>query len=213
MYVRLLKQGERKTLETKTGADGRFVLSLAEAGTYVLHAEKSGWRDAATEPFEVVAGEKKKLELVMQTLDAAQAALPGGEQRLKTSSENIEFQDEPSFTVAGVTDYSNLGLHGSDAAAKTSDRLATAIVELNSGARGDGSNLGASQSKSELEREREQVSKELEAKDTADGHRILGSINERLGDPVTAVREFAEAATPRGKAGGGSFCQGSGGAS
>ena len=43
-----------------------------------------------------------------------------------------EFFDEPQFTVAGVTDTTNLGGHGSNTVARTKDALAKDVVSLGS---------------------------------------------------------------------------------
>lgn len=45
----------------------------------------------------------------------------------------MEFQDHPNFTVAGVTDWSNVGLHGADTSMRTSETLAQETLALKSG--------------------------------------------------------------------------------
>jgi tetratricopeptide (TPR) repeat protein len=193
-YVRLEEKNREKPQETKTNPDGAFIFLAARAGTYTLRAEKSGWRDAVTPAFTLLADETKKIDLVLQALAAVESPSVNGGKTSPSAVDAMEFKDEPSFTVAGITDYSNLGLHGSDASARTSDKLATATVHLNSGTGGDGSNLDATISKGGLERARDQVRKDLATSDTAEGHRMLGNLDERLGDPLAAVREYEQAA-------------------
>ena len=42
----------------------------------------------------------------------------------------MEFADKPNFTVAGVTDWTAVGGHGSDATLRTSEALARETVTL-----------------------------------------------------------------------------------
>ena len=59
-----------------------------------------------------------------------------------------EFYDQPSFTVAGVTDPSNLGGHGSDTTVRTKESLAKAAASLG-GEVANGSQPKSSASQSE----------------------------------------------------------------
>ena len=83
----------------------------------------------------------------------------------------IQFSDEPNFVVAGVTDPSNLGLHGSDANVRTSDTLAKETATLRSAAPAKGT---ASPS-------------------AGDARRLAGDAKEKSGDPVGAVHEYEAA--------------------
>jgi tetratricopeptide (TPR) repeat protein len=172
---------------TKTNADGNFVLSLDRAGTYTASAEKSDRRGSSKEPLILAKGEKRNLDLVLaeQTAPAA-----------------MEFKDDPNFTVAGVTDWSNVGLHGSDTTSRTSEALAKETLGLKSGA-AEKNGLAASgkyqaaleyEAKGDLSLAREQVRKSLATSDDAEGHRLLGELDERLNDPLDAVREYERAA-------------------
>ncbi len=44
----------------------------------------------------------------------------------------MEFADQPNFTVAGVTDWTAVGGHGSDASLRTSEALARETLTLKS---------------------------------------------------------------------------------
>jgi tetratricopeptide (TPR) repeat protein len=174
-------------VEAKTSADGTFVLSPDRPGTYTARAEKSNLRGRSKEPLVLAVGEKKHLDLVLTD----QAATPA-----------MEFKDEPDFTVAGVTDWSNVGLHGSDTTSRTSEALAKETLGLKSGAaeKNGGAASGKYQAaleyeaKGDLSLAREQVRKSLATSDDAEGHRLLGELDERLNDPLDAVREYERAA-------------------
>ncbi|MGB2672490.1 MAG: tetratricopeptide repeat protein, partial [Candidatus Acidiferrum sp.] len=112
------------------------------------------------------------------------------------------FRDEPNFTVAGVTDWSNLGLHGSAASSRTSESLAKETLALKSS--GPEAVSAANPSKQyaaalafrdrgDFASAREEVHKALAIADNADGHRLLGELNEQLHDPLNAVHEYEQA--------------------
>jgi len=167
----------------------------------------------------------------------------------------MEFADKPNFTVAGVTDWTAVGGHGSDTILRTSESLARETLTLKP--EGTGSTSGASvpnESESKLRaalagapgtfeanhqlgefylhtgrsreslpllqaayqidpanagneydlalaykesgdfsQAREHVRKLLARKDTADLHRLLGELDEKLGDPLAAVHEDEQA--------------------
>ncbi len=85
------------------------------------------WRDisqATIGPCVIGPKEAKRLDLTLESSKAspAQATAPG--QRAP------EFFDEPQFTVAGVTDGTNLGGHGSNTIVRTKESLAKDIASL-----------------------------------------------------------------------------------
>jgi tetratricopeptide (TPR) repeat protein len=268
--VWLEEKGQSTAVETKTNADGTFVFSAGGAGAYTVRAEKSGLRSRVIDA-AVLSGEKRRVDLVLEVAEAAQPASSGGAKSSGSSSGSssgpspgaMEFGDEPNFTVAGVTDWSNAGGHGSDMRARTSEALAKETLALKSGGPeevspgGAGSaaaNRDTSESESklranlvqapgsfeanhqlgefyfhseryreaiplleaacqmnpgnhgnsydlalayeasgELARAREQVLKTLTDTNTPEVHRLLGDLDERLGDPLGAVREFEQA--------------------
>ncbi len=188
--VFLADKGGARLVKTTTGPDGRFVLSVNRAGHASLRAEKSGIRSEMVDDLVLTVGEKKRVDLVL--------ASPAGA---------MELNDEPNFTVAGVTDWSNVGLHGSDTNSRTSEALTKDTLTLKSSASENASaetSAGAPAGKYELAMEcsakgdfvqaREQVRKALAAGDDDVGHRLLGDLDERLGDPLDAVREYERAA-------------------
>ncbi len=126
------KSGGRR-LETKTDAEGKFSLTVRHAGMYTATAEKTGFAKCVTDPMPLLSvGQKKQLDLRLQTAMTAQPSSSAG-----TSPGAMEFKDEPNFTVAGVTDWSGAGGHGSDTSLRTSEALARETLALKSGGPGE----------------------------------------------------------------------------
>ncbi len=188
--------------EMKTSADGTFVFSVLDPGTYILRAEKSGWRNSVSSSLVMPAGAKKHVDLVLGSLAAAHPDSSGASRASGSSPAAIEFDDQPNFTVAGVTDWNNTGIHGSDASQRTSEALIKETLALKSGGP-DGTSAGASnaiappvnssETEKKLREAREHAKKMLAIADKADVHRLLGELDERLGDPLEAVREYERA--------------------
>jgi tetratricopeptide (TPR) repeat protein len=201
--VRLEEKERSNSLETKTRADGSFVFSGVGPGVYTVRAEKAGWREGASNPLVLNAGDKKHVDLVLESLAMDHPGASGASSSSGSAASAMEFDDKPNFTVAGVTDWNNTGMHGSDVNVRTSEALAREMLAL----KNDGlvvnsavetkrraKSLDSGKSQKELLAAREQARKMLANADTADGHRLLGELNERLGDPLEAVREFERAA-------------------
>lgn len=102
---------ETQTLaQTQTKEDGSFALAGLHPGVYSLRAEKSGVQSAAVASVVLLRGEKKRIELVLEDS--------------KSPSSTMQLADKPDFTVAGVTDGTDMGGHGSDTNVRTSEALA-----------------------------------------------------------------------------------------
>jgi tetratricopeptide (TPR) repeat protein len=116
-------------VETKTDAKGKFVFSNVSPGSYTLKAEKSGIGNAVTAPLVVSAREQKHLRVILQN------AHPASRSKETSSSPESEFkfEDKPNFSVAGITDWTAAGGHGSDTALRTSEALAKETRALKSG--------------------------------------------------------------------------------
>src|SRR5207249_3090404 len=91
--------------------------------------------------------------------------------------------------------------HGSDVRVRTSEVLAKETLALKNGGlvkssteTKAGAARNSNESREELRAAREQARTMLAKADTADGHRLLGELNERLGDPLEAVREYERSA-------------------
>jgi tetratricopeptide (TPR) repeat protein len=116
-----LRAKDVKILTVQTDSAGAYRLSGIRPGTYVLRAEMADYDQADSSPFVLAPHETRTINL---TLNVSKVAA-------KDLSESLpEFFDEPHFTVAGVTDTTNLGGHGSDAIARNRDALARATAAL-----------------------------------------------------------------------------------
>jgi tetratricopeptide (TPR) repeat protein len=195
--VFMQQKGGARLVKTVTNADGSFVLSVNFAGTYSVWAEKSALKSATTDGLTVSGGDKKHIDLVVAPAGAANrnASAAAGS---SAAANAMEFKDEPNFTVAGVTDWSNAGLHGSDVRARTSEAIAKDALELKSGGAAKTAS-GASHAydtalqyyaKGDYAQARDEVKKALATRDAAEGHRLLGVIDEHLGDLLGSVHEY-----------------------
>jgi tetratricopeptide (TPR) repeat protein len=199
--VKLEREGSAKLTEMKTTSTGAFVFSAVAEGSYLLRAEKPGLGSISVAVAVSRRGEQKKIELKFQHAGAASSA----------AQPAMEFEDKPNFTVAGVTDWTAVGGHGSDAILRTSETLARETLTLKpigEGVEPAGSaetikfssldseyKLAlASKHAGDLKQAREHVEKSLARKESPDAHRLAGELDEQMGDSLAAVHEFEQAA-------------------
>ena len=202
VIVRLEEQEPSNSLETKTKADGSFVFSGLRPGVYTVRAEKAGWREGVSNLLVLRAGHKKRVDLVLESLPMDHPGATGASRSSSPATGEMEFTDKPNFTVAGVMDWNNTGTHGSDVRVRTSEALAKETLALKNGGLAKSSTAetkagaarNSDESREELLAAREQARTMLAKADTADGHRLLGELSERLGDPLEAVREYERSA-------------------
>ena len=169
--VHLYNHDVESVLITTTDAYGRYGFHSLGAGTYSLTVTLLGWRDVSKEALTLKKGQAMTVSLSLER-DASVASN-------KKPAQAIEFSDEPSFTVAGVTDPTNLGGHGSDVVLRTKESLAKATVSLNAG---------------NIEEEKQRVRALRTGPDSPELHELLGDIAESEGRPLEAVREYQRAA-------------------
>src|ERR1700685_438189 len=202
---------------TVSDEDGSFKLTVDQGGTYTVRAAKSGWTGDQSDPIKLPRDANKRIERVMENSrnqsansEGTTAGTPAiGKAATATKASNstngIEFSDEPSFTVAGVTDRSNLGLHGSDTTMRTSDSLARETARLKGEepekiahpdvtATQKYQSAIALESKGDFSGARDLTQKALAAADDAEGRHLLGDLDEKMNDPLDAVREYERAA-------------------
>ena len=117
-----------ETLSAQADAAGSYRFSGLAAGIYVLRVEMAGYSQATAGSCVIGPKEAKRLDLTLESSKSspAPASAPG-----KSSQRPPEFFDEPQFTVAGVTDSTNLGGHGSNTIVRTKESLAKDIASLN----------------------------------------------------------------------------------
>ncbi|HEY0796797.1 MAG TPA: tetratricopeptide repeat protein [Acidisarcina sp.] len=120
--------------EVSTTAEGVFFFPGIHGGSYSLSATKPGvGSGTARIPF-LRQGEQKSIDLTLGRSEADRSA-----DRSETSpnpSEGMQLSDQPNFTVAGVTDWTAVGGHGSDSTLRTSEALARETAALQTDAPG-----------------------------------------------------------------------------
>jgi tetratricopeptide (TPR) repeat protein len=145
--VRLEQKDAQSVVETKTNAVGVYAFSSLKAGSYTVRAEKSGLRSRAVTVIATSPGDQKQVDLVLEVSGVAQTDATASS---PPSTQAMEFADKPNFTVAGVTDWTAVGGHGSDSSLRTSEALARETLALkpeDSGKSASGSLAGASEGK------------------------------------------------------------------
>lgn len=171
------EQNSTDRAEAKTSADGAFSLTVGHTGTYLIRAEKKELQSRNI-LVTLSVGEKKQLDFIIDAANSGPVPSSVSSQSPRSSPglAPIEFDDKPNFTVAGVTDWSNAGTHGSDIRARTSEALTKETVALKSSESVENS-AGAS-----------------ESAEKAEAHRLRAETKERTGDSLGAVREYEQAA-------------------
>ncbi len=181
-------------VSTQTDSAGAYRFAALPAGAYTLRAQKGGYAEAIVSRIPLERKEMKKIDLVLLPLKTSesQAALPNAPPTSKPGAAAPEFFDEPQFTVAGVTAGATAGGHGSDTVLRTSEALARATVSLGAssdkkpGAAADALPFPATESSL----------RNAVAQNPQDArlHHQLADVEEKLGHPLEAVREYQHAA-------------------
>jgi len=148
-----------------------------------------GYDEATAGPGNLTPKETTEIDLFLAPTkllepQSAPAATPAA---AKPAPQGPEFFDEPQFTVAGVTQATNSGGHGSDVVLRTTEALAKATVSLTKESSAGSKSPTAATESSLLQ------AVALNPKDPALHHR-LGNVEEDLGKPLEAVREYQRAA-------------------
>ena len=252
-----LQQNGTSRAEAVVDAKGEFKFSGLAAGTYVLTAEKAGVRSRVATLTISSLRDQPQVDLRL-----GRPATPGGKSDPGSTNpaRAMEFADNPNFAVAGVTDWTAAGGHGSDTSLRTSEALTRETLMLKpssvgpapaaspaeaaiarateeklrstlSSAPGDfeaNHQLGefdlrqgrypesvallktayaikpgdfdneydlaqACEQVGDFSQAQDHVRHLLANHDGADLHRLAGSIDEKLGDPLTAVHEYEQA--------------------
>ena len=133
-------------------AQGNYSFTALHGGVYVLRAAMAGYSDPEIPSLFLGPNEAKNIDLALlpaRTKPNSHASQP-------VTARAPEFFDQPRFTVAGVTDTTSLGGHGSDTIVRTREALARETVSLGKGVAGAGS-VGESETEKSL---RESVERE-----------------------------------------------------
>jgi tetratricopeptide (TPR) repeat protein len=252
-----LLQGGVSRADAVADAQGEYRISGLTTGSYVLVAEKEGVRSRIAELTISSLQDAPEVDLKLARSPTGAGASEAG---LAVQSGAIEFADNPNFAVAGVTDWTAAGGHGSDTSLRASEALTRETLTLKSnsvdlGATAKSAEAGsgtaaeedlrmalrkaprdfeanhrlgefylrrhryseaasflktafeidpgdfnnefdlarACENVGDLSQARDHLQHLLVKQDRADLHRLAGSINEKLGDPLTAVHEYEQA--------------------
>jgi tetratricopeptide (TPR) repeat protein len=208
---------------TQTDSEGAYRFAALQAGTYTVRTEKSGYIELIVGPVDLAPKQTKTLDLTLVSSKAsALKDVAPGTATGKLDAQVPAFFDEPRFTVAGVTEASNSGGHGSETVLRTSEALARATVSLSKDGAGDTGTPKSAPTESSLrgavtrapqdvEANRElgnflvnhgraaeavpflQLASELNPGD-AETHHLLGDAYEKSANSLEAVREYQRAA-------------------
>lgn len=112
-------------VQTEADASGQFLIRSLEAGSYTIHAASHGVESSRT-TLVVTKDSRQNITIVLNSAGAPDARGAGSAE----SSNSINFFDKPNFAVAGVTDWTAVGGHGSDATLRTSEELNREALKL-----------------------------------------------------------------------------------
>ncbi|MGB6692354.1 MAG: tetratricopeptide repeat protein [Terracidiphilus sp.] len=164
-------EGDGGVAESVTDASGVYEFAALQVGNYTLDATKSGLRSPVATVAALAKGVKEKVDLTL----ADEGSIPSrANGPAKLSAQGMEYSDEPNFSVAGVTDWTAVGGHGSDSSLRTSEALSRETLRLKPEESARAATGDANQR-------------------NADMHREAGEVDETRGDPLSAVNEFEEA--------------------
>lgn len=169
--VSLVNKDRGQIFTAHTDSEGRYHFVALPGGTYRVNAKLPGFRDGSKGPLTLAPNEKKLVVLLLEKDDASASG--------KASTLSIQFSNETEFTVAGVTDPTNLGGHGSDVVLRTKEALAKDTVSLE---------------REDIERAKQKVAALRGHDESAELHALLAEIAEHEGRPLEAVREYQRAA-------------------
>jgi tetratricopeptide (TPR) repeat protein len=125
--VWLEQEGTLNRLGTKTDAAGAFGFAAIPPGRYLLSAEKSGQKSHGPVVLALGQGERKDIDLILEVPPDTRSDSTA---RSQSPTQTMEFSDKPNFAIAGVTDWTAAGGHGSDSALRTSEDLARETLTL-----------------------------------------------------------------------------------
>ena len=252
-----LQQNDASRAEAVTDSKGQYIFSGLATGTYVLIAEKAGARSRIATLTILSLHDQPEVNLRFEG-----PATVAGKSKMGSASptEAMEFADNPNFAVAGVTDWTAAGGHGSDTSLRTSEALTRETLALKPGSVGPSAAISpaeaaiartteeklrlalsnapgefevnhrlgefylrqgrypesavllktaydikpddfeneydlaqACEEVGDLSKARDHLQHLHSNHDRADLHRLAGSIDEKLGDPLTAVHEYEQA--------------------
>jgi tetratricopeptide (TPR) repeat protein len=207
----------REAQTAHTDSEGAYHFSALREGAYVVCAETRTGERKAQSRVELKQSGTSTVDLVLALTAAPEAQVsPPSKARDNSpaSAKGPEFFDEPQFTVAGITQATNSGGHGSDVVLRTSEALVKATGSLSAqlpskesmGSESEaGESAGTGSVGTEnLDRERAEIRAQIRGGDNlrdeqvrrqqAERYHQLAQLDEKAGDPLEAVREYQQAA-------------------
>jgi tetratricopeptide (TPR) repeat protein len=181
VVVSLQEKDSTKARNYTTDAQGQFRFDGLEVGSYTLHVKLQGFEECVHGP--ILLGERETKSTLLSLVKEKNAA------SRKDSSSALAFSDEPAFTVAGVTDTTALGGHGSGPVVRNSNALSKETASL---ANNNGAPAGSPAPSAAVEEAA--IREKLRHGDSPDLHEQLAEVEEREGRPLDAVREYQRAA-------------------
>jgi tetratricopeptide (TPR) repeat protein len=145
--VRLEPKEVGIALVTETNQQGVFVFCAVRSGNYSVSAEKSGLRSRVI----AVLSSARTPESINLVLKAGENTNADSGAAPAASSDAMTFADKPDFTVAGITDWTAAGGHGSDTSLRTSESLSREAIKLRPDNNGSGISAPSAAMSSELE--------------------------------------------------------------
>jgi tetratricopeptide (TPR) repeat protein len=196
------------TWTAHTDAKGHYRFGELLGGSYALTA---GARSAAASGLpnalvEVSLGrnEVRNVDFVLVSLSISEPGVSPESSGSPASTKPPEFFDEPQFTVAGVTQGTTYGGHGSDNVSRASEALVKETGKLGKESAAEETTARLSVNAEKLKRERDDLQSlirrdenlydETAKQQQASRHHQLAGIFETLNEPVSAVREYQRAA-------------------
>lgn len=121
VYIRESQQ--LQAVDATTDSEGKFTLSVPAAGTYVVGVRKAGFDAVSEVSVSVAPHAARHLEFVL-------TASSHGPSESSVSPQAMQLDDKSNFVVAGITDWTAAGGHGSDVKLRTSETLARDTSKL-----------------------------------------------------------------------------------
>jgi tetratricopeptide (TPR) repeat protein len=173
--VTLRNSSTSEHAETHTDQSGLYKFTGLAPGSYVICAEND-ILGSATTAVTLKPGETKTADIEFGS---------------SSSKNTAQYYDEPAFTIAGVSESSGAGVHGSNATTRNADKLARDTASLSSAP--SAGSVAATPS-STLPSDAGELKKRIAENDRAELHNQLGRVEERSGQSLEALKEFQHAA-------------------
>jgi tetratricopeptide (TPR) repeat protein len=169
------------TVQSTSNSKGQFRFEAVAPGTYTLRAKLTGYQECLKGPFVVDNQNTKSFVLLLAKSGSSNDAAIA-----------IPFSDEPSFAVAGVTDTTALGGHGSGPIMRNSNALSKETASL--AADSPPASTSPSAPGADLVAREAALRAKLGHEENADLRAELAEIEEMEGHPLDAVGDYQRAA-------------------